>query len=132
MYRINEASGALVGIWSNGRLSTEELDYLTVDLQDRIAQHGRIRLLFRTDNLCEWGRAALCRLLRFSRRHEAHIERVAVVGEQDWEPRMRELTVCLAGAEARHFLTRDLGWAWAWLSSDTPNQRDTRWKLQTS
>ena len=90
VYRINEASGVLRGVWTDGRLSAEDLDRLTggpgeADL--RYPQYGRLRLLFRTDNFCGWdARRCLMSAMRFNRRHEARLERVALVRARlDWE-----------------------------------------------
>lgn len=123
MYRINETSGALVGVWTDGRLTAQDLERLAVDLEKRIARYGQLRLLFRARYVCGWDATAFSNVERFSQRLNACIERVAIVGEQDGGRYPRGLAHRMAGADAHHFLSHELGQAWAWLQSDTQIER---------
>lgn len=118
MYRINEESGRLVGIWTDGQLTAEDLAHMTADLEERIARHGRLRLLFRADNFRGWEGGAFSCVMWFSRQHDVDVERVAMVGDKAWEVWVREFKACLTCAWARYFEPTELGEAWAWLRSD--------------
>jgi hypothetical protein len=120
MYRINEAAGALVGVWTDGRLSAEDQRALTAELEERVAAYGRLRLLFRADHADGWDASACAALRQFGCRHAAHIERLAVVGERHREAWARSLAACVLAPRARYFPAARLGEAWGWLQRTHP------------
>ena len=119
MYRINESCGNIVGIWTDGRLSSSDFRRLATDIKARLREHAQLRLLFRAEGLSGWDSAAALRLTRFGLRHAAHVERLAVVGEPELETCINRLIVQSTGVRARHFLPAELGRAWSWLQEET-------------
>lgn len=120
MYRINEATGALVGIWTDGRFTAEDQHALATELEARIATCGRLRLLFRADHARGWDASACSAVRGFGRRYEADIERLAVVGERHREAWGRALSACMPESRARHFPLARQGDAWTWLQHTHP------------
>lgn len=115
MYRINEAAGALVGVWTDGRFTTEDQHALATELEGRVAAYGCLRLLFRADHASGWDASACSVVRRFGCRHAAHIERLAVIGERHREAWTRTLAACVLAGRAQHFPSARLGEAWGWL-----------------
>jgi len=100
-----------------GMLTHPELVALQQAASDLIRQQGKVRLLLVTENFGGWQRGGDWGDLSFQLEHDAHIEKMAIVGEKKWE----DLALIFASKGFRsfpieYFPATDVAKARAWLA----------------
>ena len=100
-----------------GVLTHPELVALQQAASDIIRQQDKVRLLLVTENFGGWQRGGDWGDLSFQLEHDAHIEKMAIVGEKKWE----DLALIFAPKGIRsfpieYFPPTDLAKARAWLA----------------
>jgi hypothetical protein len=113
---IVEVLGELVTCKVTGKLTAEELLVAQREVSGIIQSKGRIRLLIIVEDFEGWERSPDWEDSSFQEQHDAHIERMALVGEKKWE----ELASAFVGKDLRefpieHFEPGDMGRALRWL-----------------
>jgi len=83
-----------------------------------IQKHGKVRVLVITSNFLGWDTAGDWGDVSFAAAHDQHIEKIAIVGEQQWE----DLALAFMGKGFRrvaieYFLAADLAKARAWVTA---------------
>jgi hypothetical protein len=115
MLRINEDSGAVIGLWTDGKPTSEQLSNIHEELKQRIAKSGNVRLLVRLRNTDTWSASALLDILGLSQAFGRGIERLAVVGQRcsdcTWD------LLALLYQRTAFFHSDRLEQAWLWLRS---------------
>ena len=100
-----------------GTLARREMEKLQSALDGEIARVGKVRLLFVLDRFKGWEKSAEWGDMTFYDQHGANIERIAIVGEENW--RDDALVFALAGlrqAPTRYFLPSEIDGARIWLA----------------
>lgn len=105
----------------SGTLSHPKLAALQQAASEIINKQGKARLLVVAENFQGWQRGGDWGDLSFQLEHDAHIEKMAIVGDKKWE----DLALVFASKGFRsfpieYFATADLAKARAWLA-ETPN-----------
>lgn len=100
-----------------GMLTHPELVALQQAASDIIRQQDKVRLLLVTENFGGWQRGGDWGDLSFQLEHDAHIEKMAIVGEKKWE----DLALIFASKGFRsfpieYFPATDVAKARAWLA----------------
>ncbi|MCA9068779.1 MAG: STAS/SEC14 domain-containing protein [Planctomycetaceae bacterium] len=115
-----EKEGVL-GFRLSGKLHDE--DYKTfVPLVDKaIAEDGKVRMLAAFHDFQGWDAQALWDDIKFATTHCTKIERLALVGEKDWESWMAKVCKPFTMAEVKYFDSSEIDAAWKWLEEDLPN-----------
>jgi len=76
----------------------------------------KIRMLIQLKDFKGWSAGALWEETKFGARHFSDIERLAIVGDKQWEKTMAEFIAPFSGAEVKYFDMMDLHLAKAWVS----------------
>jgi len=79
---------------------------------------GKLRLPFELHDFHGWTAGALWEGLKFDAKHFAHIERLAIVGDQKWEKGMATFCKPFTAASIRCFSHDQAAAARAWLAEE--------------
>lgn len=101
-----------------GRLTLDDYRNFLPEIERRIRESGRIRLLFMMDRFGGWDEAALTKDLDLGARHFSGVERLAVVGDKRWERWMEEFSPSFPAARIGYFDPSQEEEARRWLASD--------------
>jgi hypothetical protein len=82
-----------------------------------VAEHGKIRVLFEMKAFHGWSAGALWDDIKFDIKHFADIERLAMVGDANWEHGMSVFCRPFTSAQIRFFESAAIQAARAWLAS---------------
>lgn len=104
-----------------GKLSSEDYRKLNPEIERRIEQHGKIRLVVDMTRLSGVGVGAMWEDVKFDVRHRDDIERIAVIGDRAWMEWMTEAFRPFTRAEVRYEPPehRDRARAWAAGTAET-------------
>jgi len=80
-----ENGGKVLVVCVNGKLTGEDYGYFVPEFERLIKQHGKLNLLFDMKDFHRWEASALWEDLKFGIQHFADIERLAMVGKNQWE-----------------------------------------------
>jgi len=102
----------------SGKLHDE--DYKTfVPLVDRsIAAHGKTRILVHFHDFEGWDAHALWDDIKFATTHCTTIERIALIGEKEWQKYMALVCKPFTQAQIQYFDIADINAATEWLDSE--------------
>ncbi|MHC4994982.1 MAG: SpoIIAA family protein [Planctomycetota bacterium] len=115
---IESADGRVVEIHVSDRLTGAMYDEF-VPLVDRaIERHGKARLLFHMDDFHGWDAGAMWQDTKFGVTHFTKLDRIAFVGDKDWEKWMATLAKPFTTAKVRYFDAADLEEARAWITEE--------------
>src|SRR5512140_3630859 len=117
---ITECTDGILSARISGKLTHAELVALQHAASDLIKQKGKVRLLVMVENFQGWERGGDWGDLSFQSEHDAHIERMAIVGDRKWQ----DLALLFASKGLRKFPIEyyepgDLAEARAWLAEST-------------
>ncbi len=104
----------------SGKLTHAELVALQQAASDLIKLEGKVRLLVMVENFQGWERGGDWGDLSFQSEHDAHIEKMAIVGDRKWQ----DLALLFASKGLRKFPIEyyepgELAKARAWLAEST-------------
>ena len=106
----------VIGYSLGGEVSDDEYGQLLSELRDAIALHGRIRVLFRLQDLSPKSFfTALDDRFRFFQEHGDAVERMAIVSTDTGGQWLTRLADVIGPVDTRHFDPDDEQEAWAWL-----------------
>ena len=88
-----------------------------------LKQHGKLNVLFEMVNFHGWELAAVWDDLKFDAKHFSHIQRLAMVGDKQWEHAMSVLARLFTTATIRYFDSPSINEARAWVSRNDPVKR---------
>ncbi|WP_052056044.1 STAS/SEC14 domain-containing protein [Myxosarcina sp. GI1] len=111
---MSESSGNVVGIKVSEQLTEQDYQTLVPLLEKAIGEHEKIRLLRDMDDFEGWSLDALWQDLKFDSEHKNNIERLALVGDKQWEKWISQSTK-LFFEEAKYFDRDRAIKAWNWL-----------------
>lgn len=110
--------GKILVVRVTGRLDKEDYEKFTPDVEQLIAQHGKIRVLLETHDFHGWTAGALWEDIKFDAKHFSDIERLAIVGEKKWEKGMATFCKPFTTAEVRFFEHDKADEASAWIEGE--------------
>ena len=85
-----------------------------------LKQHGKLNVLFEMVNFHGWELAAVWDDLKFDAKHFSHIQRLAMVGDKQWEQAISVLARLFTTATIRYFDAAAINEARAWVSRNDP------------
>lgn len=107
-----------IGLRVSDRLTEEDLRDLRPFLEERAREHEALYLLLWMDDWQGWASlSALWEDLKTDLSINEDVQRLAVVGEANWERWMTRLTEPFAHGEVRYFYESEFDDAWAWIES---------------
>ena len=112
-----ESDGPLIALALSGKLTHEDFEPVTPELDERIAAAGgTIRLLLDLRAFEGWDDLrAMWDHFRLVKDHHRAVERIALVGDAAWERRLAELADRFALAEVGVYASDRFDEALAWL-----------------
>ncbi len=100
---VADHQGKVLTIRATGKLVTEDYSHFLPEIERLIVQHGRIRILFEMHDFHGWKLGAAWEDLKFDIKHFGDIERLAVVGESNWEKWMTAFCRPFTAAKIKYF-----------------------------
>lgn len=102
-----------------GKLKTSDFEVFEPRLELLLAQHGKLRLFIELVEFSGWTAGAAWEDIKLSLKHFNDLERVAVVGDRQWERGLTVLAKPLTAAKLRYFKAECRDAATAWLHEET-------------
>jgi hypothetical protein len=109
--------GKLLEVQLTGKLEKSDYDEFLPEVDRRIAEQGKLRMLVFMHDFHGWSARAFWADLKFGLKHYRHIERLAIVGENRWERGMAAVCRPFTTAEVRYFDQAQVSEARQWVES---------------
>src|SRR5690349_17470408 len=106
--------GKVLDVHVSGKLAKDDYKDFVPEIERRIEQHGKIRILLEMNEFHGWNTGALWEDLKFDLKHFSDIERVAMVGETKWQEGMSKFCRPFTTAKIRYFDRSKLDEAREW------------------
>jgi hypothetical protein len=87
----------------SGKIKREDYDRYVPQIEQIIAQRGKVRALVIMEDFHGWDAAGLWQDIKFDWKHFSDFERIAFVGEKTWEKGMSKFCKPFTTAEIRYF-----------------------------
>ncbi len=111
-------SGKILEVRVSGKLVHEDYQRFVPKFDRLVKRHGKIRLLFEMSDFHGWELQAAWDDLKLGVKHFADIERIAMVGDKNWEKWMAAFCRPFTKAKIRYFESDAIGQARNWLKTD--------------
>ncbi len=98
-----------------GKLEKSDYDRFVPELDREIDAHGKIGLLIELADFHGWTAGAVWEDTKFGVRHFKDFDRMAVVGDQQWEETMTKFVKPFTRADVRYFDSKDRAEASSWV-----------------
>lgn len=107
--------GKVLEVQVSGKLAHEDYQHFVPKFEQMIHQHGKINVLFEMQDFHGWEAAALWDDIKFDMKHFSDIERLALVGEKNWEKGMSVFCKPFTTAKVRYFDRANAAEAHTWI-----------------
>ena len=114
--KLDEGPGNVLGYEVKGKLTQKEFEALSVEIKATVAEHGRIRLLLRMNEIPKMELGALAEDLKLVP-YANDLERYAIVSDStpvEWAEKLGDIFV---SGEVKHFEDSQYEEAWRWVQS---------------
>ena len=112
------AEGKVLEAHLSGKLTEKDYEEVMPEVEKRICQHGKIRILADMHDFHGWNARALWADIKFDWRHFNDIERLAFVGEMRWQEWMSKFCRPFTTAKIRYFDRINMDLARTWIQSN--------------
>lgn len=113
-----ENDGNMLTVYVSGKLVKADYETFVPQFERLLQEHGKLRLLFDMAEYHGWEAAALWEDVKFDVKHFADIERLAMVGDNQWQKGMATFCKPFTTAKIRYFDRADDDVARTWLAAD--------------
>jgi hypothetical protein len=113
-----EHGGKLLVIHVCGQLTKEDYEKILPEFERLVWLHVKLRVLFEMTDFQGWTAGALWEDTKFEMHHLNDIDRLAVVGEQEWQQGMTAFYQPFTKATIRYFDQADATQARNWLGEE--------------
>lgn len=96
-------------------LDKEDYERMLPAAENIIRTFGKLRWYFEMEDFAGWTPTAAWADLKFDFKHANDIEKIALVGDEDWEKWLSRLMQPFTAAEVRFFKTAQREAAWQWI-----------------
>jgi hypothetical protein len=107
-----------IAVHAIGRLRAEDYERFFPGVDNLIEEIGPIRILFELEDFHGWEAGAGWKDLKLSFKHRAGVERLAMVGDTNWESWMAKFCQPFTRAEVRFYNRSEGDDARAWIEGD--------------
>jgi hypothetical protein len=114
--RIESVGDRAIGFGMSGKLHDDDYDRFVTMVERAIITERRTRLLLHFEDFYGWNPHALWDDVTFEASHSQDVERVALVGERDWQEWMDKVRAPFTRADVRYFSVTDLEAATGWVN----------------
>jgi hypothetical protein len=111
--------GRVLEVRVTGKLTKESYQKFVPAVDAQIRDHGKLRILFIMQDFHGWTAGAVWEDLKFDLKHWKDIERLAVVGDKQWEKGMASFCKPFTKAKIQYFDITQLDAARQWVESET-------------
>lgn len=108
----------ILSITVGDNFTQEDMKRHAADLEAKISEVGQIRLLLIMEKFPKIEPAAFWKDLKFSSEHYSDIERMALVGQSEWQNWYAKLVDMWPNVEVKHFEMDQMEAAYNWLGED--------------
>jgi hypothetical protein len=115
--RIDSGDPKILAFKLSGKLHDEDYKTFVPAVESAVAASGKVRILAQFHDFHGWDAHALWDDIKFSTKHCADIERIALVGEKKWEQWMAKVCKPFTLASIKYFDASEIDAAWQWLRS---------------
>ena len=115
---IENEGGKALEVHVSGKLTDEDYRRFVPRFERAVARQGKIRVLFEMNQFHGWDARALWDDLKFDLKHFRDIERLAMVGEKQWQKWMASFCKPFTTATIRYFDHDGIDAARTWLSGN--------------
>ena len=116
---IENNTGNILELEVSGNLVASDFQGLESTFQKLVKQYGKIRVLFRMRDFHGWEPVAFWDNVKFDLKHFGDIERLAMVGDKQWEKFLGVFGRPFTAAEIRYFDESALPAARVWLERNS-------------
>ncbi len=111
--------GETVIVHAIGTLTKSDYKRFVPEFEHQVCQHGKLRFLFDLTEFQGWEVGALWEEVKFDLKHFADIERIAVVGDKQWQHGMTTFFKPFTKASVQYFdFNSVFAEAQKWLAGD--------------
>ena len=110
--------GKVLEVQVSGKLAHEDYLHFVPKFEQLIKQHGKLRVLFDMTDFHGWEAGALWDDIKLDIKHFSDIERLAMIGDKEWEKQMSLFCRPFTTAKIRYFDNANAAEARAWLEGD--------------
>ena len=115
---LQTGSSKIIGFKLSGQLHDEDYKIFIPAVEAAVATEGKVRVFVQfAENFHGWDLRAAWNDVKFAASHYADFDRIAMVGNRNWEDWkwMAKLCKPFTQATVRHFDVSEVEAAWAWL-----------------
>jgi hypothetical protein len=117
LHIIENTGGSILELEASGKLAASDFQSLESTFQRLVKQYGKIRVLFIMRDFHGWEPVAFWDEVKFDLKHFGDIERLAMIGDKQWEKFLGVFGRPFTAAEIRYFDKSELAEARSWLES---------------
>ena len=114
--KLDEGSGNVLGYEVKEKITEKEVGNLSEEVKEVVAEHGKVRLLVRMNEIPNVGLGALTERLKLAP-YVSDIERYAIVGDVSLLEWAQSLGDALISGEIKHFEDSQYEEAWRWVQA---------------
>jgi len=114
--------GKVLEVHVSGKLAHEDYLHFVPKFEQLIKQHGKLRVLFDMTDFHGWEAGALWDDIKLDIKHFSDIERLAMIGDKEWEKQMSLFCRPFTTAKIRYFDNAKAAEARAWIEGDLGSQ----------
>jgi len=119
LHIIENNSGNILELEATGKFAPSDFQSLESTFQRLVKQYGKIRVLFIMRDFHGWEPVAFWDEVKFDLKHFGDIERLAIVGDKQWEKFLGVFGRPFTAAEIRYFDESALPAARVWLERNS-------------
>jgi hypothetical protein len=112
-----KSGGTVLEVAVNGKLAHNDYARFIPEFERLVKKHGKIRVLFEMSDFHGWDPGALWDDIKFDLKHCSDIERLAMVGDHQWEKAISVFCRPFTTATIRYFDHAAIEDARKWLTS---------------
>ncbi|MDG2207273.1 MAG: STAS/SEC14 domain-containing protein [Pirellulales bacterium] len=114
---VESSDGRTLEIQVTGKLTKEDYEHF-VPRTEAMMEQGKIKILMTMHDFHGWAIGALWEDIKFDVKHFGDIERLAIVGDKQWEKGMAMFCKPFTTAKVQYFDISDIESARSWLAED--------------
>ena len=115
--KLKESSGKAIGFKFSGEITDNEYKGFVAEVENSVSVEGKIQLLMVVDYPQDFDLKAAWDDLVFWIKHINNIERLAIVGQREWEKWLELLEKPFIHTEVKYYKTSNIENAWNWIKS---------------
>jgi hypothetical protein len=112
---LDDLHDKVIGLKLSGKLHDEDYDRFVPLVDQSVEQHGKVRMLVEFHDFHGWSAHALWDDIVFSASHCLDIDRIAMIGENDWQKWMAKVCKPFTKATIKYFEHSQADEARAWV-----------------